>query len=98
MVNFNPIDKGYMYFVRWQSHQVNTKESILSVCDKSYEQRKTTERAADWNFAQLCFKYNNSRNDLNTISAEMFWKQYQQNLFQFNISTSELISITAELI
>ena len=34
MVNFNPIDKGYI--VRWQSDLVNTKENELNVCDKSY--------------------------------------------------------------
>jgi len=32
MFNFNP--KDYDYIVRWQSDLVNTKESILPVCDK----------------------------------------------------------------
>jgi len=34
MVNFNPIDSGYI--VRWQAYLLSTKEAVLHVCDKSY--------------------------------------------------------------
>jgi len=34
MVNFNPVDWGYI--VRWQSDLINTIESVLPVCDKPY--------------------------------------------------------------
>ena len=42
--------------VRWQSVRVNTKESILPVCDKPYhiKQRNTTEMGGDRNVAELC--------------------------------------------
>ena len=38
MVNFIPIDKGYID--RRQSDLVNTKESVLPVCDKPYHTNK----------------------------------------------------------
>ena len=38
MVNFNKM--YYSYIVRWQSDLVNTKESILPVCDKPYHTNK----------------------------------------------------------
>ena len=40
MVNFDPTDKDYI--VSWQSDLENTKESILSVCDKPYHKIKET--------------------------------------------------------
>ena len=38
--------------VRWQSDQVNTKESVISVYDK-HEQINTTEMGEDWKFSEL---------------------------------------------
>jgi len=38
MVNFNPTYKGYI--IRWQDDLVNTKESLLPVCDKPYNTNK----------------------------------------------------------
>jgi len=34
LFNFIPLDK--VYIVKWQSNLVNTKESLLPVCDKPY--------------------------------------------------------------
>jgi len=41
--------------VRWQSDLVNTKENILSVCDKPYHTKKV-ERRGDWSYAGMCIK------------------------------------------
>jgi len=48
MVNFNTID--LVYIAMWQSDLENTKESILSVCDKP---RKSTALGGAWNFVEL---------------------------------------------
>jgi len=49
----NPIDLGYI--VRWQVDPVNTKESLLPVCDKPYHKIKDNlphleEDANIWNY------------------------------------------------
>jgi len=44
MVKINPMDKGDI--VRWQADLVNTKESILPVCDKLYH--KIKENLLQW--------------------------------------------------
>ena len=39
--------------VRWKSDLIKTKESLLPVCDKSHEQKNSTQRGGDWNFVEL---------------------------------------------
>ena len=44
--------------VRWQSDLVNTKESLLTVCDQPYHtnKQKCTEKGGDWHFAEQCVR------------------------------------------
>ena len=42
--------------VRGHSEPLNTKESILPVCDKPNHTNKSTGIGGDWTFAELCIK------------------------------------------
>ena len=50
------MDKGYI--VWWHSDLVNTKKSLLPVCDitLSQDQKKSTELGGAWTFVELCIR------------------------------------------
>jgi len=53
MVKINPVDKGYI--VMWQADLVNTKESLLPVCDKLHHNIK--EKLSHWEELVILWNY-----------------------------------------
>jgi len=61
MINFNSMNKGYI--VGWQSDLVNTKESVLPVCDKPYQtDNELQQNGRRLKIAELCIGRSLSKN------------------------------------
>ena len=49
--------------ISWQSDIVNTKESVLSACNKYHNRNKKTTERVGWRFGKLCIIIHHRNND-----------------------------------